>query len=50
MIEYPINLEVNNNKYSLYGVNNHHSIGRFNSINFGHYTTNVINRFDKCGS
>ena len=47
MIEYPINLEINiNNKYSLYGVNNHHSIGSFNSINFGHYTTNVINRFD----
>lgn len=46
MIEYPIDLDINNNKYKLYGVNNHHSIGDFNSINFGHYTTNVINRFD----
>jgi ubiquitin C-terminal hydrolase len=47
MIEYPINnLKINNNKYKLFGVNNHHSIGNFNTINFGHYTSNVINRFD----
>jgi ubiquitin C-terminal hydrolase len=46
MIEYPINLEINNNNYKLYGVNNHHNIGHFNTINFGHYTSNVINRFD----
>ena len=46
MIEYPINLDINNDKYKLFGVNNHHSIGPFNTINFGHYTTNVINRFD----
>ena len=45
-IEYPIDLEINNNNYKLFGVNNHHSIGHFNSINFGHYTSNVINRFD----
>jgi ubiquitin carboxyl-terminal hydrolase 4/11/15 len=61
MIDYPItNLDIskymNNNNmhsiintYNLYAVNNHHSInsiGNFNSINFGHYTTNVINRYD----
>ena len=50
MIEYPINLEINNDKYNnnykLFGVNNHHSIGNFNTINFGHYTSNVVNRFD----
>ena len=57
-IEYPItnfriNFEISkysnnniNNNYNLFAVNNHHSIGHFNSINFGHYTTNVINRFD----
>ena len=49
-IEYPINnFKINNNNndvYDLYATNNHHSIGHFNSINFGHYTTNVINRFD----
>jgi ubiquitin carboxyl-terminal hydrolase 8 len=59
MIDYPItdldiskymnnmNIKnINNNNYNLYAVNNHHSIGSFNSINFGHYTTNVINRYD----
>jgi len=57
MIDYPINLNIenyvninNNNNYnynySLFAVNNHHSIGNFNSINFGHYTSTVINRFD----
>ena len=57
MIEYPINLNIQkyiektninhkNNNYSLYAVNNHHSIDNQNSINFGHYTSNVINRFD----
>jgi ubiquitin C-terminal hydrolase len=57
MVEYPINLNMNkyidNNiinkddyNYSLFAVNNHHSIGNYNSINFGHYTSNVINRFD----
>ncbi len=50
MIDYPINLNMdnyinninNNNNYTLYAVNNHHS----NSINFGHYTSSVINRFN----
>ena len=58
MIEYPINnfninkyvdnnnIKQTNNIYNLFAVNNHHSIGNFNSINFGHYTSNVINRFD----
>jgi ubiquitin C-terminal hydrolase len=61
MIEYPINnlqinnlqinnLQINNYNYNynykLFGVNCHHSFGHFNSINFGHYTSNVINRFD----
>ncbi len=54
-IEYPINnLDLNkyvinnniNNNYNLFGVNCHHSIGHFNSINFGHYTSKIINRFD----
>ncbi len=55
MIEYPINLNLNkysnnnsnnNNNYNLFAVNNHYNIGPFNSINFGHYTSHVINRFD----
>jgi ubiquitin carboxyl-terminal hydrolase 8 len=54
IIEYPINnFKINlknnlknNNVYDLYATNNHHSIGNFNSINYGHYTSNVINRFD----
>jgi ubiquitin carboxyl-terminal hydrolase 8 len=60
MIDYPItnldiskymnnnamHINIHNNTYNLYAVNNHHSIGPFNSINFGHYTTNVINRYD----
>ena len=47
MIEYPItDFKINDNIYNLYAINNHHSIGHFNSINYGHYTTNVINRFD----
>ncbi len=54
MIEYPINnldltkyTNYNHDcNYNLFGVNCHHSIGPFNSINFGHYTSNVINRFD----
>ncbi len=51
MIDYPINnltidLEINNYNYNLFAVNNHYNIGPFNSINFGHYTSHVINRFD----
>lgn len=46
MIEYPIILNIDNLKYDLFAVNNHHNIGPFNSINFGHYTSHVINRFD----
>lgn len=56
MIKYPIkNLDMtkymdpNSKKvttYDLFAINNHHSIGKFNSINFGHYTTNVINRYN----
>ncbi len=50
MIDYPMELNINNYNnnnnynYKLYAVNNHHTAG--NSINFGHYTSNVINRFD----
>jgi ubiquitin carboxyl-terminal hydrolase 36/42 len=51
MIEYPMNLNMNkysnynsSNYYKLFAVNNHHTIG--NSINFGHYTSFVINRFN----
>jgi ubiquitin C-terminal hydrolase len=46
MIEYPNILNINDNNYNLFAVNCHHNIGHFNSINFGHYTSNVINRFD----
>ena len=44
MIEYPMNININNYNYKLFAVNNHHTIG--NSINFGHYTSFVINRFN----
>lgn len=49
-VDYPINLNLDkytnniNNNYELFGVNNHQSIN--NSINYGHYTSMVINRFD----
>ena len=33
-------------KYNLYAVNCHHSLGAFNTINFGHYTSIVKNRYD----
>ncbi len=42
MIDYPMNLILNNYYYKLFAVNNHHS----NSITSGHYTSTVINRFD----
>jgi ubiquitin carboxyl-terminal hydrolase 8 len=42
-----IDKDINNDStYDLYAINNHHSLGHFNSINFGHYTSTVINRFD----
>ena len=52
MIDYPMTLNMSkyinniniNNNYTLYAVNNHHNHG--NSINRGHYTSTVINRFD----
>jgi len=50
-VDYPINLNLDkyinnniNNNYELFAVNNHHSIN--NSINHGHYTSMVINRFN----
>jgi ubiquitin carboxyl-terminal hydrolase 8 len=57
MIEYPIELDlknyidinsphINNKTYKLYGVNCHHSLGRINTINFGHYTSIVLNQYD----
>jgi ubiquitin C-terminal hydrolase len=58
MVEYPINnLDISKyihpespyidkNIYNLYAVNNHHSIGNIRTINFGHYTTMVINKYD----
>ena len=36
----------NNAKYNLFGVNCHHSLGNFNTINFGHYTSIVKSRYD----
>lgn len=56
MIEYPVNdLDITNyiddnseyktkGKYKLYGVNCHHTLGNFNTINAGHYTSIVKNR------
>jgi ubiquitin C-terminal hydrolase len=45
MSKYTNNINNNiNNNYKLYAVNNHHNHG--NSINTGHYTSTVINRFD----
>jgi ubiquitin carboxyl-terminal hydrolase 8 len=32
--------------YNLFAVNTHHSIGRNNSLNSGHYTSTVKNRYD----
>ena len=32
--------------YNLFGINVHHSLGMFNTINYGHYTSFVKNRFD----
>lgn len=60
LIDYPVrNLDLssyidddsphkNNAKYNLFGVNCHHSLGNFNTINFGHYTTIVKSRHDHC--
>lgn len=57
MVSYPIELDVEkyidpkspfkvNTKYSLFGINCHINLGRgtFNTINFGHYTSIVLNR------
>jgi ubiquitin C-terminal hydrolase len=38
----------NNSKYNLYGINCHHSLGNFNTINFGHYTSIVKSRNNNC--
>jgi len=59
MVTYPINnFDINNIidtmspeyntniKYNLFAVNCHHNIGMFNTINFGHYTSIVKNRFN----
>lgn len=58
MIDYPIeNLDItkyiNDNspykdksKYNLFAVNLHHTLGMFNSINFGHYTSIIKSRYD----
>ena len=59
MVTYPINnFDINNIidtmspeyntniKYNLFAVNCHHNIGMFNTINFGHYTSTVKNRFN----
>jgi ubiquitin carboxyl-terminal hydrolase 8 len=32
--------------YNLFAVNTHHSMGSHNSLNFGHYTSTVKNRYD----
>ncbi len=50
LIKYPINLDITkygeggNGKYKLFGVNMHHSIGRRDNTNYGHYTSIVMNR------
>ncbi len=36
----------NKSKYNLFAVNCHHTLGPFNTINFGHYTTIVKNRMN----
>ncbi len=58
MIDYPINnFDISDyidsispyhdkSTYNLFAVNCHHSIGNGSSINFGHYTTKVKNRYD----
>lgn len=57
MIEYPIELNlneyidinsphINNKKYKLYSVNCHHNLGKLNTINFGHYTSIVLNQYN----
>lgn len=33
-------------KYRLYAVNKHHTLAKYNSINFGHYTSIVYNRLN----
>lgn len=38
----------NNSKYHLFSVNCHHSLGNFNTINFGHYTSMVKSINDNC--
>ena len=60
LITYPIrNLDISpyiddnsphrdNSKYNLFGVNCHHSLGKFNTINFGHYTSIIKSRNDNC--
>ena len=41
--------EYNTNiKYNLFAVNCHHNIGMFNTLNFGHYTSMVKNRYNNC--
>ena len=40
----PLSPDINKSKYNLYAVNCHRSLKM--SINFGHYTSMVINRFD----
>ncbi len=35
-------------KYKLFGVNIHHTLGNFNTINFGHYTSIIKSMKDHC--
>lgn len=42
----PLSPYKNKCNYNLFAVNCHHTLGQFNTINFGHYTTMVINRYD----
>jgi len=59
MVEYPMNLNIKNyidplspyykdTDYKLFGINCHHSLGSKQTINSGHYTSIVKNRYDDC--
>jgi ubiquitin C-terminal hydrolase len=59
MVEYPLNLNIKkyidplspdyqDTNYTLFAVNCHHSLGSKQTINSGHYTSIVKNRYDDC--
>jgi ubiquitin C-terminal hydrolase len=57
MVQYPLDFDIKkyidplssqNTKYKLFAVNCHHNIGLGYTINYGHYTSIVKNRYDDC--